>query len=68
MLMYKAQALFRRFDDVLHYMLPAHMEIKRLLEYKIKSYDENFTIPKDVILQLVFESMNLYSILVISFV
>ena len=30
-------------------MLPAHMEIKRLLEYKIKSYDENFTIPKDVI-------------------
>ena len=43
------QALFRRFDDVLHYMLPAHMEIKRLLEYKIKSYDENFTIPKDVI-------------------
>ena len=43
------QALFRRFDDVLHYMLPAHIEIKRLLEYKIKSYDENFTIPKDVI-------------------
>lgn len=43
------QALFRRFDDVLHYMLPTHMEIKRLLEYKIKSYDENFMIPKDVI-------------------
>ena len=43
------QALFRRFDDVLHYMLPTHMEIKRLLEYKIKSYDENFTISKDVI-------------------
>ena len=43
------QAVFRRFDDVLHYMLPTHMEIKRLLEYKIKSYDENFTIPKDVI-------------------
>lgn len=43
------QALFRRFDDVLHYMLPTYMEIKRLLEYKIKSYDENFTIPKDVI-------------------
>ncbi|MFG6320226.1 MAG: ATP-binding protein [Lachnospiraceae bacterium] len=43
------QALFRRFDDVLHYMLPTHIEIKRLLEYKIKSYDENFTIPKDVI-------------------
>ena len=43
------QALFRRFDDVLNYMLPTHIEIKRLLEYKIKSYDENFTIPKDVI-------------------
>lgn len=43
------QALFRRFDDVLHYMLPTHMEIKRLLEYKIKLYDENFTISKDVI-------------------
>ena len=32
------QALFRRFDDVLHYMLPTDVEIKRLLEYKIKSY------------------------------
>ena len=43
------QALFRRFDDVLHYMLPTHVEIKRLLEYKLKAYDENFTIPKDVV-------------------
>lgn len=43
------QALFRRFDDVLHYMLPTYVEIKRLLEYKIKSYDECFMIPKDVV-------------------
>ncbi len=43
------QALFRRFDDVLHYMLPTQMEIQRLLEYKIKSYDEYFIIPRDVV-------------------
>lgn len=43
------QALFRRFDDVLHYMLPTYVEIKRLLEYKIKSYDQDFMIPKDVV-------------------
>lgn len=43
------QALFRRFDDVLHYMLPTYMEIKRLLEYKIKSYNEHIKIPKDVV-------------------
>ena len=43
------QALFRRFDDVLHYMLPTDVEIKRLLEYKIKSYNEDIKIPKDVV-------------------
>ncbi|MEY8413497.1 ATP-binding protein [Lachnospiraceae bacterium 62-26] len=43
------QALFRRFDDVLHYMLPTDVEIKRLLEYKIKSYNEYIKIPKDVV-------------------
>ncbi|MCM1214920.1 MAG: ATP-binding protein [Lachnospiraceae bacterium] len=43
------QALFRRFDDVLHYMLPTTAEIERLFEYKIKSYDESFTISKDVV-------------------
>lgn len=43
------QALFRRFDDVLHYMLPTYEEIKRLLEYKIKSYNEYIKIPKDVV-------------------
>lgn len=43
------QALFRRFDDVLHYALPTEVEIKRLLRYKIESYDGRFVIPKDVI-------------------
>ena len=43
------QALFRRFDDVLHYKLPTYVEIKRLLEYKIKLYDKDFMIPKDVV-------------------
>lgn len=43
------QALFRRFDDVLHYMLPTSAEIKRLFEYKIKSYDNCFSISRDVV-------------------
>ena len=43
------QALFRRFDDVLHYMLPSSIEIKRLFEYKIKMFDENFVASKDVL-------------------
>jgi len=43
------QALFRRFDDVLHYMLPTSAEIKRLFEYKIKSYDNCFSISKVVV-------------------
>lgn len=43
------QALFRRFDDVLHYTLPTSMEVKRLLEYKIMAFDKQFIISKDVI-------------------
>lgn len=43
------QALFRRFDDVLHYMLPTSAEIKRLFEYKIESYDNRFSITKNVV-------------------
>lgn len=43
------QALFRRFDDVLHYTLPTSMEVKRLLEYKIMAFDNHFIISKDVI-------------------
>lgn len=40
------QALFRRFDDVLHYTLPTENEIRRLLEYKLISYDSHFKITK----------------------
>lgn len=43
------QALFRRFDDVLHYRLPTCIEIKRLFEYKIEGYDACFKISKDMV-------------------
>lgn len=43
------QALFRRFDDILHYSLPTKSEIKRLFEYKLVNYDENFKIDKELI-------------------
>jgi SpoVK/Ycf46/Vps4 family AAA+-type ATPase len=32
------QALFRRFDDVLHYGLPTHEEIERLIENRLGSF------------------------------
>lgn len=38
------QALFRRFDDVLHYAMPSEREIERLFEHKLKSYDKMFHI------------------------
>ena len=40
------QALFRRFDDVLHYTLPTESEIRRLLESRLISYDNHFKITK----------------------
>ena len=43
------QALFRRFDDVLHYALPTDREIRRLFEYKLMNYDEHFYITKELI-------------------
>lgn len=43
------QALFRRFDDVLHYRLPSQDEIKRLLENKIVAYDSDFKVTKNII-------------------
>ena len=43
------QALFRRFDDVLHYMLPTPGEIKRLFEHKIKAFDKKFVASKEVL-------------------
>lgn len=43
------QALFRRFDDVLHYSMPTEKEIKRLFEMQIKSYDKSFIVSKNLI-------------------
>lgn len=43
------QALFRRFDDVLHYSLPTTQEIKRLFEHKLVNYDEHFKVTKELI-------------------
>lgn len=43
------QALFRRFDDVLHYSLPTEKEIERLFVCKLKSYDKNIEITNQLI-------------------
>ena len=43
------QALFRRFDDVLHYELPSHQEIKQLLVHVIQYYDGDFTPSEELI-------------------
>lgn len=43
------QALFRRFDDVLHYILPTEDEIRRLLKCKLISYDKHFKITKPLL-------------------
>lgn len=40
------QALFRRFDDVLHYSLPTKKEIRKLFEIQIASFDGDF-VPTD---------------------
>ena len=42
-------ALFRRFDDVLHYTLPSEKEIRRLLKCKLINYDKHFKITKTLI-------------------
>lgn len=43
------QALFRRFDDAIHYSLPEDDEIRRLIELKILSFDERFIISSSII-------------------
>lgn len=43
------QALFRRFDDVLHYSLPTDLEIKRIFKYKLVNYDSMFVITNKLI-------------------
>lgn len=49
------QALFRRFDDVLHYQLPNESEKIRLIENKLGTYKGNYTI-QDVIESIVYLS------------
>lgn len=43
------KALFRRFDDVIHYSLPTENEIERLLNYKLVSFDSKFKITKQIV-------------------
>lgn len=43
------KALFRRFDDVLHYDLPIDDEISRLFEYKLSSFAPYLRISKKMI-------------------
>ena len=43
------QALFRRFDDVLHYSFPRDKEIERLFSYRLKSYEKGFEITNHLI-------------------
>jgi len=43
------QALFRRFDDVLHYSLPTEKEIRKLLSQKLLSFNKNFKIASKLV-------------------
>lgn len=43
------QALFRRFDDVLHYSLPSSDDIKRLFEKKLNGFSSNY-IPSELLI------------------
>lgn len=42
-------ALFRRFDDVLHYTMPKEKEIMHIFKSKLKLYDENFCISNTLV-------------------
>ncbi len=42
-------ALFRRFDDVIHYSIPTTTEIKRIYQHKILSYQPSFKIASDLV-------------------
>lgn len=43
------QALFRRFDDVLHYSLPTTDEVRRLYELKLGMFDSELNISQELI-------------------
>lgn len=42
-------ALFRRFDDVLHYSMPTKDEVRRLFEMKLSTFNRNFTASLDLV-------------------
>ena len=43
------QALFRRFDDVLHYSMPSRKDIRRLFELRIGAFDRNFIVSEQLL-------------------
>lgn len=43
------QALFRRFDDVLHYSMPTKDEVHRLFELKLGTFDNNFIVSNELV-------------------
>ncbi|MGM0110050.1 AAA family ATPase [Enterococcus sp. DIV0187] len=43
------QALFRRFDDVLHYTLPSGSEVERLFKYRLSVFQKGFKPTKKLI-------------------
>ena len=43
------QALFRRFDDVLHYSLPTESEVKRLYSHKLGIFAPEFSLSVEVV-------------------
>lgn len=45
-------ALFRRFDDVLHYDLPSMDEVKRIVTIKVSGFDPSFSLGDDAAAKL----------------
>jgi len=43
------KALFRRFDDVLHYSMPSREDIRRLFELRIGAFDRNFIVSEQLL-------------------
>lgn len=43
------QALFRRFDDVLHYSMPSKEDIRKLFELRIGIFDRNFIVSEQLL-------------------
>ena len=46
------QALFRRFDDVLHYELPTAEEVKRIVANRTGAYDPTFELGNETAAKL----------------